>query len=159
MVNADWVLLLTKTQDLLLQLTDTVYTWVEEFYEAEGEEAIIFRDNLNMSAFIIDNTIVEAITIALMIATTLRPSSIQLNSAGAVVMEGEGIKEISLKVDEMNSPTPALEYGLAIAEMAMLGAKFVTSTTNNINAAKGIKESAKERTEKEAKAFKYAEAI
>jgi hypothetical protein len=134
MVNSDWVLLLTKLQELLLQTSGMVYDWIEDFYDLvhEDEGAVKLRDNLNMSAFIIDNTIVDAVTTVLAAITTLRPSGIQLKSSGAVVMEGEGIKEISLKIDSMNTPTPALEYGLTIAKIGAAGIKAINLVKNNV---------------------------
>jgi hypothetical protein len=148
MVNSDWVLLLTKLQELLLETTDAVYGWVEDMYDVTSKGDSTFRDDLNMSAFIIDNTIVDAVAAALASLTTLRPSGIQLKSSGAVVMEGEGIKEISLKIDSMNTPTPVLEYGLTIAEIASTVVKSVTLVRSNVIKIKGMVNTEQERKEK-----------
>jgi hypothetical protein len=141
MVKKDTAFLLTSLQGILLDVTEIVYSIVELAGESVADP-VKFRDNLNMSAFIIDNTIVEAITAVLVMVTGLQAAGISLKASGAVVMEGTGIKEISMKIDEMNSPSPAIERGITIGKMAVILGKGGNLIANDVIKIKGMVEAA-----------------
>jgi hypothetical protein len=118
----NYSLVLTQALDMVLDMTATTYATVDYFCTRNKELSVAklssIRDDLNMSAFIIDNAIMEIVLTALGARTALDTAALSLDSFGKVTVKGGQFSRMALAKDEaFETPSPAVMEKLAMADV------------------------------------------
>jgi hypothetical protein len=114
---------------------ETGYAVADRKMFSYGEKENHFRDTLNFSAYVTDNTLAEIFASILFAAgtSTIQSPSITMTANGELAFSAQSItKSGSIKNQSVNSPTPpvleakySIEYGTKIAQSVAKTAGFV----------------------------------
>jgi hypothetical protein len=122
MTDFDKSYIVSEALNYILDLASTAYSLADEFGSKgkSGKALSDFRDNLNMSAFIIDNAIIEIAVGILAIWSDPVSARILLDSSGTVTIKGNQYKGLTLTSSlEVTTPTLAVIENMVKAENAV----------------------------------------
>jgi hypothetical protein len=156
--NYNYSLVITQAMNMVLDITSTVFSTLENIHAAGnfdktqgdkkkqlgGKELSAFRDNLNMAAYIVDNTIMDIVLAALAGPNTINPSALSLDSFGCLSVSANTYKGMKLEEEDYETPTPAI---MTAAESA---AAIVSATKDLADLANDVAKLIKNETERKA---------
>ena len=168
--KSSWILMITTAMKTILEITSQVYSAIElaqekkwEGSDGETKEDVSekdkseFADNMNMAAFITDNTIIDIGTGILAILNQPQKAEIKLGADGNLEMEAAQIKKFDMQDIEAETPSSAIRYGVQavgiVADVVDIGV-FVAEKGIKINAiAEKIKHSKDEEMAKDGRTY------
>jgi hypothetical protein len=133
----DWVPILTNFLGFLLSVTETVYSCIEQSMDLAGALDKKARDNINITALIIDNSLITIVTGILCVIQTVNSAKIEIAADGNITLESAEQTQIYVnQAVQVGSPTSAIKEGVYkikiiknVVEIAQHGANFGTAIT------------------------------
>jgi hypothetical protein len=109
--NEDVAHKLVTVMDLVLDITEVVYTVVETAVEKAFGKVEGFKDMFTLCTVAIDNGIINIVNGLLAATMTTTPSKLSLGADGTVLIEGQTIaSSSSVENKSVLGPTPALTW-------------------------------------------------
>jgi hypothetical protein len=111
--------ILSDVLNIALDLTSKAYSCADKYGSKgkSGQALSDFRDDLNMSAFIVDNAIIDSVLSILAGFSNAASARILLDSSGIVTIRGDKYKGLTLTSSlEVTTPTLAVIQTMATIE-------------------------------------------
>jgi hypothetical protein len=125
----DWVPKLVDALSIILSITEAVYDALEMLLKYQDMFDKKARDNLNLSALIVDNTVINIVTTIIVAIQTVKSSKIELSANGDIVLEAaKEQKFYAIQSEEAASPSSTTKewvYNLQLAAQLGQGGKLL----------------------------------
>jgi hypothetical protein len=122
--DLNWIKQLTATFNLIMEITDGVYTVLEnssklDAYHKRADPTATawgstsdFRDQLYMAAYTVDNSLADLFYTVLGAISGLGSSGVQLHPDGSIIFTTEHLKFAGIQEMKVQTPTVEIQEGL-----------------------------------------------